>query len=71
MISSLRCLAAKRKDRTIPLITGEKLRNETVLAASELKPDPEHRAQIIELIDVVEEETTDHGRDEPPERKKH
>lgn len=58
------------KGLTIPLITGEKLRNETVLAASELKPDPEHRAQIIELIDVVEEETTDHGRDEPPERKK-
>ena len=59
------------KGSTIPLTDlGEKLRNKTVLAASELKPDPEHTAQIIELVDVVEEKTTDHERDEPLERKK-
>ena len=60
------------KGSTTPLTdAGEKLRNKRVLAASELKPDPEHAAQIIELVDVVEEQTTAQERHEPLERKKH
>ena len=59
------------KGSTIPPTdVGEKLRNREVLAASELKRDPEHTAKIIELVDVVEEKTTDRERDEPLERKK-
>ena len=63
--------SCQAKGSIIPLTDGgEKLRNKIVSAASELKPDPEHKAQIIELVDVVEEKTTDHERDEPLERKK-
>jgi hypothetical protein len=59
------------KGSTIPLTdVGEKLWNRKVLAANELKPDPERTAEIIELVDVVEEKTTDRERDEPLERKK-
>src|SRR5918995_1822897 len=59
------------KGSTIPPTdVGEKLRNREVLAASELKRDPEHTAKIIELVDVVEKKTTDRERDEPLERKK-
>jgi hypothetical protein len=67
----VRCQA---KGSTVPLTTptdrGEKLRNETVSADTELKADSEHRAQIIDLVDVVEEEATGRERDEPLERKK-
>ncbi|HEX6174602.1 MAG TPA: hypothetical protein VF089_11355 [Candidatus Binatia bacterium] len=69
LLAALSCCQAKVS--TIALTdVGEKLRNKTVLVASELKPDPEHTAQIIELVDVVEEKTTDPKRDEPLERKK-
>ena len=63
--------SCQAKGSTIPLSdVGEKRRDKTVLAASGLQPNPEHTAQIIELVDVVEEKTTDHKRDEPLERKK-
>lgn len=63
-----RCQA---KESTIPLTDGgEKLRNETGSADTELKPDSDHRAQIIDLVDVVEEEATGRERDGPLERKK-
>jgi hypothetical protein len=69
LLTALSCCQAKGS--TIPPTdVGEKLRNRKVLAASELKPDPEHTAEIIELVDVVEEKTNDRERDEPLERKK-
>jgi hypothetical protein len=69
LLTALSCCQAKGS--TIPpTYVGEKLRNREVLAASELKPDPEHTAEIIELVDVVEEKITDRERDEPLERKK-
>ena len=69
LLAALSCCQAKGS--TIPLTdAGEKLRNRTVAAATELKSDPEHRAQIIELVDVVEEKTSHHEGDEPLERKK-
>ena len=63
-----RCQA---KGSTIPLTDGgEKLRNETGSADTERKPASEHRTQIIDLVDVVEEEATGREQDEPRERKK-
>jgi hypothetical protein len=56
---------------TIPLNeAGQKLRNESVLAGTEPRPDSEHRARIIELVDVVEEEPTAGKQDKRLERKK-
>jgi hypothetical protein len=49
---------------------GEKLRNETISADTEVKADSEHRAQIIDLVDVVEEEAAAGKRNERLERKK-
>ena len=69
LLTALSCCQAKGS--TIPLTdVGEKLRNRKVLAANELKPDPEHTAEIIELVDVVKEKTPARKRDEPLERKK-
>jgi hypothetical protein len=69
LLTALSCCQAKGST-ILPTDVGEKLRNREVLAASELKPDPEHTAKIIELVDVVEDKTTDRERDEPLERKK-
>ncbi len=54
---------------TTPTDRGEK-RNKTVSAEAELKRDSEHRADIIELVDVVEEEATAEKQDKRLERKK-
>jgi hypothetical protein len=54
---------------TTPTERGEK-RNKTVSAEAELKPGFEHRAEIIELVDVVEEEATAGKQDKRLERKK-
>ena len=69
LLTALSCCQAKGST-ILPTDVGEKLRNREVLARSELKPDPEHTAKIIELVDVVEDKTTDRERDEPLERKK-
>jgi len=56
---------------TFPLTgLGEKLENKTVLIDTDVKPDSEQRATIIELVDVVEEEATARMQDEWQERKK-
>jgi hypothetical protein len=56
---------------TIPLTEpGEKLQNKTILADTEVKPNAEQAATIIDLVDVVEEEATAGMRNEPLERKK-
>jgi hypothetical protein len=66
----VRCQA---KRSSVPLTTptdrGEK-RNNTVSAETEVKPGFEHRAEIIELVDVVEEEATAGNQDKRLERKK-
>ena len=49
---------------------GEKLQNKTVLIDTDVKPDLEQRATIIELVDVFEEEATARRQDEWQERKK-
>jgi hypothetical protein len=49
---------------------GEKLRTETISADTEVTADSEHRAQIIDLVDVIEEEATAGKRNERLERKK-
>jgi hypothetical protein len=60
---------------TMPLATssqhGGRLRNKETLADTELKrPSEEKRAQIIELVDVVEDEAVVRTRDKRLERKK-
>ena len=63
-----RCQA---RGSTNPLTgAGEKLRNETISADTEIKADSEHRAQIIDLVDVIEEEAAADKRNERLERKK-
>ena len=54
-----------------PSDADEKLRNKTVSADYELKPNSETRTPIIELVDVVEEEAAAVNRDERVEKKKH
>jgi len=49
---------------------GGELRSKYVLADTEPKPDSEHRARIIELVDVVQEEATAGKQDKRLERKK-
>ena len=53
-----------------PTDAHEKRRKKTVLAETEVKPDSEHRAPIIELVDVVEEEARAGRQDKRLERKK-
>ena len=53
-----------------PKDLGEKLQNKTVLIDTDVKPDSEQRATIIELVDVVEEEATVRMQNEWQERKK-
>jgi hypothetical protein len=53
-----------------PTDLGEKLQNNTVLIDTDLEPDSEQRATIIELVDVVDEEATARMQDEWQERKK-
>jgi hypothetical protein len=53
-----------------PTELGEKLQNKTVLIDTDVKPDSEQRARIIELVDVVEEEATARMQNEWQERKK-
>lgn len=53
-----------------PTDLGEKLQNKTVLIDTDVKPDSEQRATIIELVDVVEEEATARMQNEWQERKK-
>jgi hypothetical protein len=56
---------------TIPLNeAGGKLRNRSVLLGTEPRPDSEHRARIIELVDVVQGEATGGRQDKRLERKK-
>jgi hypothetical protein len=56
---------------TIPLKeAGGKLRNRSVLLGTEPRPDSEHRARIIELVDVVQGEATGGRQDKRLERKK-
>jgi hypothetical protein len=66
----VRCQA---KGSTVPLTApterGEKP-NRAVSAETELKPDFEHSAAIIELVDVVEEEVTAGKQDKRLEKKK-
>ncbi len=62
-----RCQA---KGSTIaPSDADEKLRNKTGFGDTDVKPDFEIRAPIIELVDVAEEEATARMRDERLERK--
>jgi hypothetical protein len=53
-----------------PTDLGQKLQNKTVLIDTDVKPDSEQRATVIELVDVVEEEATARLQDEWQERKK-
>jgi DNA-binding NarL/FixJ family response regulator len=60
---------------TVPLARstehGARLENKETLADTELKsPSEKKRAQIIELVDVVEEKALGHSRDKRLERKK-